>query len=293
MPKFDVFISHSSEDKPFVRRLAEELRKRSITLFLDEEQLVPGQPWQEALDRAVRSAGSVLVFIGPTGIGPWAQSEVAYGIRQQITDSNFRVIPVLGPGASVDQLPPLLRNFAFIDLRNLDSAEFDRLEAAVRGRSRKPVRAGGPSPKVFLCHAKEDAARIEKLYYKLQDEGLDPWYDKKNLTVGDDWEDEIIKAIERTDFFAIFLSKRSVKKTGFIQKEIRTAVREYQNRPQGIAFLLPVRLEDCEVPKIKLDANKVLSSLHWFDIFDESDGATSELAQAIWHQWHKHHEAQP
>lgn len=144
-----------------------------------------------------------------------------------------------------------------------------------------------PPPKIFLCHAKEDSNRIKQLYLALRDRGLDPWYDKEKLLVGDDWEYEIIQAIEQSDFFAIFISKVSSKKTGFIQKEIRTAVREYQKRPQGTTFLLPIRLEDCEVPYIKLEENKKLADLHWADVFEDDSEAIDKLCKGILDQWEK------
>ncbi|HSS48239.1 MAG TPA: toll/interleukin-1 receptor domain-containing protein [Thermoanaerobaculia bacterium] len=37
---FDVFLSHSSKDKPAVRKLAETLRARGLKVWLDEWELV-------------------------------------------------------------------------------------------------------------------------------------------------------------------------------------------------------------------------------------------------------------
>jgi TIR domain len=79
--------------------------------------------------------------------------------------------------------------------------------------------------------------RVERLYFDLRDRGLDPWYDKEKLIVGDHWEDEIIEAIRQSDFFAIFLSQVSARKRGFIQREIRIAIREYQRLPYGTVYL--------------------------------------------------------
>ncbi len=49
-PEFNVFLSHNSKDKPAVRRLANALEARGIRAWLDERELVPGRPWQEALE---------------------------------------------------------------------------------------------------------------------------------------------------------------------------------------------------------------------------------------------------
>ena len=42
--QFDVFLSHNSSDKPTVRQLAEELTRRGLTVWLDEDELRPGLP---------------------------------------------------------------------------------------------------------------------------------------------------------------------------------------------------------------------------------------------------------
>jgi len=73
-----------------------------------------------------------------------------------------------------------------------------------------------------LCHAEEDAVRVQNLYFALGQAGFDPWYHKQHLLVGDNWQEEIRKAIEKSDFFAICVSTIAVKKKGFIQREIRT-----------------------------------------------------------------------
>ena len=51
--QYDVFLSHSSVDKPGVEELARRLKKEGIEPFLDKWNLIPGQPWQEALEEAL------------------------------------------------------------------------------------------------------------------------------------------------------------------------------------------------------------------------------------------------
>ena len=57
--RHDVFLSHDSDDKPTVRKLRATLKKRGVRVWLDEDELRPGQRWihglEEALDRAPRS----------------------------------------------------------------------------------------------------------------------------------------------------------------------------------------------------------------------------------------------
>jgi hypothetical protein len=286
--KYDVYISYNNADQMEVEHLARALSK-SLNVWLDRWALIPGQPWQEQIEEALQSSKSVLVFVGPKGIGPWQNEESAVALSRRFTDPSFRVIPVIGPGADIKKIPSFLARVTWVDLRSKEPQKVthavDLIVKAVKGVKGQQVERA--SPRIFLCHAKEDATRIEELYFALGKAGLDPWYDKKKLSVGDHWETEIMQAIERSDFFAACLSITAVKKTGYIQKEIRTAVREYQRRPQGIAYLLPIRLEECELPKIKLDDTTTLTDLQWIDIFADDEQAVKDLIASIWKQWRK------
>ncbi len=71
-PQYDVFLSHNSADKDAVIVLARRLRdEMGLMPFLDKWHLVPGQPWQEALESALDHSRTCAVFLGPNGIGPW------------------------------------------------------------------------------------------------------------------------------------------------------------------------------------------------------------------------------
>ncbi len=113
MPKYDVFLSHNSADKLAVEELARRLEdKAKLTPFLDKWHLIPGDPWQEALEEAIDQSRTCVVFIGPAGIGPWENEEMRVAIEQRVVNRAFRVIPVLLPGAErpreKDRLPAFL-----------------------------------------------------------------------------------------------------------------------------------------------------------------------------------------
>ena len=69
--QYDVFLSHSSIDKLAVEELAQLLVKIGIRPWLDEWNLIPGEPWQEAIEEALNDCATCAVFIGPSGTGPW------------------------------------------------------------------------------------------------------------------------------------------------------------------------------------------------------------------------------
>ena len=52
--RYDVFLSHNSADKPAVEELARRLVKAGLQPWLDTWNLIPGEPWQEAIEEALR-----------------------------------------------------------------------------------------------------------------------------------------------------------------------------------------------------------------------------------------------
>jgi WD40 repeat protein len=142
--RYDVFLSHNSQDKPAVERLACRLTDETgLRPFLDKWHLVPGEPWQEALEEALDHSRTCAVFIGPRGISPWEHEEMRAAIEQRVADRTFRVIPVLLPGAERGErgrLPAFLTRTTWVEFReSLDDADaFHRLVAGIRGKPPGP-----------------------------------------------------------------------------------------------------------------------------------------------------------
>jgi nucleotide-binding universal stress UspA family protein len=126
--RFDVFLSHNSRDKPAVRQLAEALRKRGLRVWLDEWELVPGRPWQEALEEIIQKTESAAVLVGADGLGPWELPEMR-GCLSEFVSRRSPVIPVLLPGVpNQPNLPLFLKQFTWVDMRGgLTKEGVDRL----------------------------------------------------------------------------------------------------------------------------------------------------------------------
>ena len=101
---------------------------------------------------------------------------------------------------------------------------------------------------VFLCHSSGDKERVRQLYHQLTADGVRCWFDEEDLLPGQDWESEISKAIRRCRFVLACISNSSISKTGYVQKELRLALDVAGEQPDGSTFLIPVRLEECEIP---------------------------------------------
>jgi len=114
------------------------------------------------------------------------------------------------------------------------------------------------SPIVFISYAKEDSQIAEKIYKKLKEDNLKPWLDVHHLPVGVNWNMIIQETINKCQFFMLLLSKNSMNKKGFIQKEIKIALEIVDLLPSTDIFILPIKLDDCEIPNS-------LSKYHWVE----------------------------
>jgi eukaryotic-like serine/threonine-protein kinase len=103
--------------------------------------------------------------------------------------------------------------------------------------------------RVFLCHASQDKPAVWKMYRFLKQRGVQPWLDQADLLPGQNWEVEIPKALFASDVILVCLSKNSVNKEGFVQKEISFALDKALEKPEGAIFIIPVKLEECDVPR--------------------------------------------
>lgn len=136
---YDVFLSYQSGDKLLVESIATRLvDEHGLKPFLDKWHLVPGAPWQEALEEALDQSRTCAVFLGASGLGSWENEEMRTALDERVRNKSFRVIPVLLPGASPKDkktLPRFLRRLTWVDFRGGtdDEETFQRLVAGIRG----------------------------------------------------------------------------------------------------------------------------------------------------------------
>src|SRR3954453_18104368 len=119
----DVFLSHATTDKPLVEELALRLQREGLKPWLDEWNLIPGEPWQPALEWALSECAACAVIIGPGVLGPWHHEEMRLAISRRVGDRErvFRVIPVLLPGVErpeQSKLPRFLLATTWVEFRD-------------------------------------------------------------------------------------------------------------------------------------------------------------------------------
>lgn len=63
-----VFISYAREDESSARRIRKFLIRNGVTAWLDKENLIPGQEWEAAVQRALRDSHLILVCLSNKSI---------------------------------------------------------------------------------------------------------------------------------------------------------------------------------------------------------------------------------
>ena len=132
-----------------------------------------------------------------------------------------------------------------------------------------------PRPRPFISYAHEDRPTAMWLYGELRRMGADPWFDAVSLLPGDHWEQAIRQALSNATHFIALISRHSVNKRGFVQKELRQALNLLQEFPPGHIFFIPVRIENIE-PK-----HDELRQIHRVDLFENRSLALAKIADSL------------
>lgn len=127
------------------------------------------------------------------------------------------------------------------------------------------------SLRVFLCCAPADRDAVYALYTRLTRDGVDAWFGEEKLLPGQDLDLEIRKSVQAADVVVVCLSKE-FNQAGYRQKEVRIALNESEMQPEGTIFIIPARLEECDIPES-------LKRWHWVDLFE--DVAYEKLMHAL------------
>lgn len=101
---------------------------------------------------------------------------------------------------------------------------------------------------------------------------IDAWLDIEKLQPGQDWQHEIRNAILKSDVIIVCLSRGFDKQHGYRHEELKLALAKANFIPDDQVFIIPVRLEECNMPES-------LRHLHRVDLFET--GGYGKLLHAL------------
>ncbi len=109
---YDVFISCNSKDGAVVECIVNGLIKE-VRVWYYKNDVAPSTAIVNALDRILNEVEVTLVLLGKNGKGAWQDMEIAMAVDQH-TRKKMAILPVVLPGATIDDLPLSLRQFSGI-----------------------------------------------------------------------------------------------------------------------------------------------------------------------------------
>ena len=90
-----IFISYSSKDKKFVRRLANTIEKEGYKVWLDEKEIITGDYLPKKIGEAIKLSKVIIVVLSKNSIfSKWVQYEINQSLEHMIKGKT-RLIPIL------------------------------------------------------------------------------------------------------------------------------------------------------------------------------------------------------
>ncbi|HEY7336570.1 MAG TPA: toll/interleukin-1 receptor domain-containing protein [Bryobacteraceae bacterium] len=113
-----VFLSHSSQDKAFVRELYNRLTRDGVSCFFDAESIGWGENWIQVLERAVDQCEDIVFVLSPAFCdSEWAQAERTGALADDPSGLRRKARPLtLHACRHLPNFPRFLRQIQAIDV---------------------------------------------------------------------------------------------------------------------------------------------------------------------------------
>jgi hypothetical protein len=148
------FVSYARPDAPFALRLAADLRAAAVEVWLDQLDIQPGEPWDQAVEQALKRCDSLLVVLSPRAVDSRpVMDEVSYAL-----ETNKRIVPVVVERC---ELPFRLRRLHYTDFTTDYDAALRRVLAAFPTRAPEDR---GPSP-TYVAPGGAATSRPRSVYW--------------------------------------------------------------------------------------------------------------------------------
>lgn len=127
----------------------------------------------------------------------------------------------------------------------------------------------GSAGYAFVSYVREDSAAVDRLQEVLETAGIQVWRDTANLWPGQDWRERIRHAITSDSlvFIACFSTAGQARVKTYQNEELTLAIEEIRKRPVTVPWIIPVRLDNCEIPDREIGAGRTLRSIQKTDLF--------------------------
>jgi hypothetical protein len=125
-----IFLSHTSDDKPFVRRLKNDLERHGVTkVWLDEAEIQIGDSLIKKIEEGLKMTKYIGVVLSPRSIkSKWVEKELDIAMNREIGSGEVVVLPLVMDECD---LPSFLEGKLYADFYSPEKYE-DSLQKLLR-----------------------------------------------------------------------------------------------------------------------------------------------------------------
>ncbi len=124
-----IFLSHNSSDKPFVRKIAADLRKYGHTVWVDEAEINIGDSLIGKIREGLDSVDYVAVVLSESSLkSEWVQKEIEIASNREIEEKKVVVLPII---VEQVELPGFLKGKFYGDFTKSEEYQ-DKLQLLLR-----------------------------------------------------------------------------------------------------------------------------------------------------------------
>jgi hypothetical protein len=111
-------------------------------------------------------------------------------------------------------------------------------------RQEEEILVPDQAPQIFISYASVDQSRIMPFFNALERDGFNVWLDCKRLKPGQNWDFEIRRAFDKSNRVITFLSRASVGRRGYVQRELKLALDKLAEKLVDDIYIIPVLLDE-------------------------------------------------
>jgi len=157
-----VFLSHSTKDRHFVERLAQDLDSRGISVWFSEWEIKVGDSLNDRINTAISESGYLAVILSENSVNSaWVKKELNAALEEELSRRSVFVLPIL-----IDEcpIPVLLKDKLYADFRSNYS---DGLRTLLRRLLPEKQWHTPPAPQPDIVAADDLKIETDEPYQKL------------------------------------------------------------------------------------------------------------------------------
>jgi hypothetical protein len=126
------FISHSTKDKPFVRKLAADLVASGIKVWLDEQNILVGDSIPEKIAQGLAESDFFLIVVSENSVNSeWVRKELNSAIVHEIERRKVTVLPIKLDSAKT---PDTIKDKLYADFSKSYEEGLEKLIRSIKAR---------------------------------------------------------------------------------------------------------------------------------------------------------------